>query len=231
MLEQIIAIDKQLFYFLNGIHSPLFDVTMSLFTRTEFWLFLFLTIIFCIGRVFGRKALGVFIALALIVLVADQFSGLVKDLVERLRPTHDPSMQDLVHYVVKRGGKYSYFSAHAANTFGVAMFLSLLFKNRTFNVVIFSWAMLASYTRIYLGLHFPGDIITGMIFGLLVGWAVYRLAVYLDRRFFALSSSKVDKTAMAVSQSQVVLLVFVLIICMSFLVGNILLRLGVVTLF
>ncbi|MFV0555013.1 MAG: phosphatase PAP2 family protein [Mangrovibacterium sp.] len=228
MLEKIIELDKSIFYFLNGLHSPTFDVAMSLFTRAELWGAFFIAIIICIGRTFGRKSLGVFLALGLIVLIADQGSGLVKEWAGRLRPTHDPSMQGLVHYVIKRGGKLSYFSAHAANTFGVAMFLSLLFKNRTFSIIVFSWAAIASYTRIYLGLHFPADILTGITFGLLIGWGMFRLVGYLDRRFFGLTSSRVSKTMLSVQQSQTILLVFIMTILMVILVANRLLHTGLI---
>ncbi|MFV0522323.1 MAG: phosphatase PAP2 family protein [Mangrovibacterium sp.] len=229
-MESIITLDKSVFFFLNGMHSPVFDVAMSLFTRAEFWLLLFMAIVVSIIKIFGKKAILILVAIALVVLVADQFSGLIKDLVGRLRPTHDPTMQDLVHFVKKRGGKFSYFSSHAANTFGVAMYLTLLFKNKTFGFTIFVWAAIASYTRIYLGLHFPGDILTGIAFGLLIGWLLYLLTIFLDKRFFVLASPKISEAKLAAGQSQTILLVMIGLVFMAFLVASKLLHVGLITL-
>lgn len=230
MMNEIVSLDKSVFYFLNDLHTPLFDVAMSLFTRTEAWLLLFVGVIWCIFKLFGRKGILILIAIALVILIADQFSGLIKDLVGRLRPTHDPDMQDLVHFVKKKGGKFSYFSAHASNTFGLAMFLSLLFKNRTLGLVIFSWAAIASYTRIYLGLHFPGDILTGMLFGMVLGWAVYQLVKRVDKRFFALSSSKVGEAKLDAAQARLLLLLFVVVVFSTIFIADRLLHIGLITL-
>lgn len=183
-MEQITAIDKSIFYFLNGIHSPFWDVIMALFTRTEYWLLFFVALIYYVIKRYRLKTILILVMVALTILAADQFSGLIKDLVQRLRPTHDPSMQQLVHNVLTKGGQYSYFSAHASNTFAIATLLSLVFKNNRFNIVIFIWAGLVSYTRIYLGLHFPFDILTGVIFGLALGYSAYRLLILIDGRLF-----------------------------------------------
>ena len=126
------------------------------------------------------------ITVALSIVVADQFSGIIKDTVQRLRPTHDPTMQGLVHNVLSRGGMYSYFSAHASNTFAVATLLSLILKNRNFNILIFCWAAVVSYTRLYLGVHFPFDILTGILFGMLLGWGMYKVLIFFDKRLFML---------------------------------------------
>ena len=94
----------------------------------------------------------------------------IKESVQRLRPTHNPAIESLVHIVNDyRGGSYGFVSNHASNTFALAVFLSLLFRNRYFSIGILIWAAVVSYSRIYLGVHYPGDIIGGALLG--VGWA------------------------------------------------------------
>ncbi len=228
-MDSLINLDKSIFFFLNSFHSSFWDVVMSLFTRTEYWLLLFIAIIYTIIKRFKTKTIIILVMIALVILVADQFSGLIKDLVGRLRPTHDPSMQDMVHWVKRKGGTFSFFSAHASNTFGVAMYLSLLFKNKGFSFLIFSWALIASYTRIYLGLHFPSDIITGMAFGIILGWSVYRMNIWLDNRYFALKLPKVQKARIERNDFSTLLLVFSILIVSTFLIVKGLLKAGLIS--
>lgn len=229
-MGNIVDLDKSVFLYLNSFHSPLFDVAMSLFTRTEFWVLFFLTIVYYLFKNLRTKAVLILIALALVILVADQFSGLIKDVVGRLRPSHDPTIQDLVHIVKRRGGQFGYFSAHAANTFGIAMYLTLLFKNKHFGFVIFSWAAIATYTRIYLGLHFPGDILTGMVFGIFVGWLLYQLTVKVDKRFFVMRSPRLAEVKLDNKEARIMGMVLVAIVCFTILIASRLLRMGIVTL-
>ncbi|MFV0267132.1 MAG: phosphatase PAP2 family protein, partial [Draconibacterium sp.] len=113
------------------------------------------------------KAIAALVLLALSIVIADQFSVFVKETVQRLRPTHDPDIQHLVHNVYRKGGLYGYFSSHATNTFAVAAFTARLFKNIRFQLLIYFWDALVSYTRIYLGVHYPFDVLTGALVGLL----------------------------------------------------------------
>jgi len=94
----------------------------------------------------------------------------------RLRPCHEPALEGLVHIVNgKCGGKYGFISSHAANTFGIAMMLLMWVKRRWFGVILMVWAALVSYSRIYLGVHYPGDVIGGAIWGVLCGWLMFLL--------------------------------------------------------
>lgn len=217
-MEHIIDVDKSIFFYLNGMHSPFWDVVMALFTRTEYWTLLFGVIIYYIIRRYRMKSIMILILIALCILVADQFSGLIKDTVQRLRPTHDPTMQDLVHHVLSRGGLYGYFSAHAANTFAVATFTSFIFKNRPFNFLIFSWALVVSYSRIYLGVHFPFDVLTGLLFGTALGYGAYRLLLFLDNRFFVLGLPKLAEARLRNKDFR-----YILIIVLSFVFTTLLL--------
>ncbi|RKD86198.1 phosphatase PAP2 family protein [Mangrovibacterium diazotrophicum] len=217
-MEHIIDVDKSIFFYLNGMHSPFWDVVMALFTRTEYWILLFGVIIYYIIRRYRMKSIMILILIALCILIADQFSGLIKDSVQRLRPTHDPTMQDLVHNVLSKGGLYGYFSAHAANTFAVATFTSFIFKNRAFNFLIFSWAIVVSYSRIYLGVHFPFDVLTGVTFGTALGYGAYRLLIFLDNRFFVLGLPKLAEARLRNKDFR-----YILIIVLSFVFTTLLL--------
>jgi undecaprenyl-diphosphatase len=131
-----------------------------------------------------------FVAIA--VTLCDQISVLIKDyLVQRPRPTHNPEIADLVHIIYNgdypngyRGGKYGFVSSHAANVFGVAAFLSNQFKHYRWTLFLFTWALIVSYSRIYIGVHYPLDIIFGAILGALIGIQCYVFKVrsvdYID---------------------------------------------------
>jgi len=105
----------------------------------------------------------------------------------RLRPSNDPEVSPFAHIFFKKGGMYGFVSAHAANAFSFAVFSSLLFRNRIYSLFIFPWALLIAYTRIYLGVHYPGDIIGGALLGGLVGWGIYQLMLLLENRIYPMS--------------------------------------------
>lgn len=177
MLLNIVDIDKSLTLFLNGSDCPVLDNIAYLLT-SAFWMFipLAVTLIYVLWK---NNSLASFIAvivgIALTVLVCDQFSAHVcKPLFHRLRPTHDPSIQDLVDTLYGiRGGLYGFISSHAANSFGVATFIALIVKNRRFAISAYFFAVIFSYTRIYMGVHFVGDILCGAACGVLFGWFIY----------------------------------------------------------
>jgi undecaprenyl-diphosphatase len=174
--------DKDLFLFLNGMHSPLWDYSMTLFTLTPVWILFYGTILFIIGKKYGKKSLFIFVSVILLILFADQFSNLLKHTVQRLRPSNDPAFSQLVHVFFRKGGLYGFVSAHAANTFAIATFTSLLFRNRRYTAFILPWAMMIAYTRVYLGVHYPGDILGGALLGVGVGIGIFKLLNYAESR-------------------------------------------------
>ncbi|NOQ27861.1 MAG: phosphatase PAP2 family protein [Bacteroidales bacterium] len=177
MLEFLNNLDTQLFIFLNGINSPFWDVVMRWISGSKSWIPMYLVIVAYIVYKFRWKAIITLVFIALVVTLADQISvKAFKEVFERLRPCHNPELQDIVHLVKNKcGGKYGFVSSHAANTFGVAFFLSLFFKNRNFSIFIFIWASVVSYSRIYLGVHYPFDVLGGAILGSVIGYFVYLL--------------------------------------------------------
>ena len=151
-------------------------------TKTSTWIPLGILLLYVLMRMKDWKnALLVILCVAIAITLADQMaSGIFKPLVARLRPSHNPELQGVIDLVGDyRGGKYGFFSSHAANTCAVAIFLSLLFRKRVFTVAICSWAMVNSWTRLYLGVHYVGDIMVGLIWGAFVGWMVFRLYRFL----------------------------------------------------
>ncbi len=184
MLEFLINLDTKLFLFLNGIHSPFWDKIMWAFSSSGFWIPMYLLIVAYIIYKYKWKAVITLLFIALVVTLADQISvKAFKNVFERLRPCHNPELENLVHLVKNKcGGKYGFVSSHAANTFAVAFFLVKLFNHRNFSIFIFIWAVLVSYSRIYLGVHFPFDVMGGAILGSIIGWGLFILHQFSQRK-------------------------------------------------
>jgi len=183
MMETVIQWDKQLLLLLNGSDSWLLDSLMMTLTNALTWIPFYLALVYMVVRA-NRHLKGVLCVIgcvALCLLFAGAFDDLVvKPLVARLRPTHDPEIGGLVRTVDNyRETLYGFFSAHAANTFSVALFLSLLVRRRMLTITLIAWSLLNAWTRIYLGVHYPGDVLAGLLWGAMVGYAVYRFSLRL----------------------------------------------------
>ncbi len=180
MIEFLNKLDTDLFLFLNSFHSPFWDKVMLFMSKRWEWIPLYLLLAGWVIYKFRWKSVVIFVVVALLIISSDQVSVLFKELFQRLRPCHNPGIQNLIHMVNDYcGKKYGFVSNHAANTFTLASFTSFLFRNKWYSLFIFFWAALVSYSRVYLGVHYPGDILGGMLLGAGLGilffWLYSRL--------------------------------------------------------
>jgi len=185
MIDKLLTLDRSFFLGLNGLHAAWLDQLMYWLSDPLVWLPFFIFLLYLVIRTFKWKTITILAAVAVMITVSDQVSDITKHSVKRLRPSNDPSLAASVHIVNGyRGGDLGYYSAHASNTFALATFLFLLFrkKYRYLYLLLFGWAALMTYTRIYLGVHFPLDIISGMIAGIFFGWCFGRLTLFLLSR-------------------------------------------------
>lgn len=183
LFEWLNQIDTQFFMAINGANNPFFDHFFSLFTSKEIWYPLYLLLIVLIFQKYGFKGLWVVLFFIVTVVISDQLSGLIKDLVHRFRPSHEPTLTGLVNMPNGQGGLYGFLSSHATNSFALAMLIGLLAKSKRIWVAFLLWAFLTSYSRIYVGVHYPFDVIAGAILGSLIGWGMYVLLMLFDNRF------------------------------------------------
>lgn len=185
-VENLLPIERDLFFFLNGSDSILMDNLFLTITGKIIWapIILFLVFMF-FYKTPVKVAIITVLAVALLATLCDQVSSSIfKDYFQRLRPINHPDFKDLVDTAKGyRSGGYSFISGHATNSFGIAVFLSLLFRNKWVSIPILTWAVLNSYSRIYLGVHFISDIVGGIIVGTLIAFIVYWIYIYALKRF------------------------------------------------
>jgi undecaprenyl-diphosphatase len=179
MLERF---DQQLFLFINSLNSPFFDQVMHAISGKLIWVPLYLAILIFLGIRYKRKFLVILFFIILAATLADQSSVLIKNIVLRLRPCQQPLLKGMVHLVNGEcGGLYSFVSSHATNSFNVALLSLLFIKKRWYTISIILWASIIGYSRIYLGVHYPGDVICGSMLGAIIGWSMYHLYAITDK--------------------------------------------------
>jgi undecaprenyl-diphosphatase len=170
----MVELDRNLFLYLNSLHSPFWDNIMWFMSAKLVWIPLYLFIIYLLWRKYRGKIWLVFIFAVFAIVMADQLSVFIKNSFHRLRPCRDESISNLVHLVgTYCGGKFGFVSSHAANTFALASLTAPMLQKRWYSISIFVWAALVSYSRIYVGVHYPGDVLGGTILGLLIGFGLY----------------------------------------------------------
>lgn len=174
-----IQFDKHLLLQLCGSQSLFLDSLVTTLTNAYMWIPLYIALLYVVIKNSdnARNVILVLLSAGLCVLLAGTVDdSIVKPLVARWRPARDPEIGVLVDVVNQyRGGYYGFFSAHASNTFSIAVFFSLLIRSRILSIALVLWSLTNCWTRMYLGVHYPGDILVGLLWGGIVGTVVYLL--------------------------------------------------------
>ncbi len=184
MIKYILDLDTQLFLFLNSIHYSWLDPIMELITRRDTWFPTYLVLIFYLIYRNKKEAAYQIIGIILAVALSDQLcSSFLKPLVGRLRPCHEPALQGLIHMVTDCGGQFGFCSSHAANGFALAVSLYFYFGKNIYTLIGFIWAITISYSRIYVGVHYPLDVIFGAFIGSAFGFLSHTLISIFKKKF------------------------------------------------
>ena len=187
MIESLLHYDQQFFLYLNNLGTPSWDEFWRIVTQKWSSLPLYVLLLYLVFKKFGVKAtIIVMICAGLMITATDQLANLFKYILfKRPRPCREQELELLMRFVADGCGRYGYFSAHAASSMAAAVFLGLLLKPfyKALPFLLLLWASVVAYSRIYLGVHYPLDIITGMFFGAWIGLAVYKLNVWAQGRF------------------------------------------------
>jgi len=195
VLEILKSADKDLFLFFNGMNNSFLDFVMYWASNRFIWIPFYALLLYFIIRRFGKRTYLILLLVAGMITISDQVSStLVKNSVQRIRPCHDPELQSQVHLVYGIcGGRYGYFSSHASNSWALAIFLILLFRKSSqtthdqkftsiISFVLIAYAFIVSYSRIYLGIHYPFDVVSGIIFGLILSFIFAHGFFYITQR-------------------------------------------------
>jgi undecaprenyl-diphosphatase len=185
-IDALIGQDQHFFLWLNGMHSPPMDTLMWWITYKYTWIPMYLVLAILTLREDRRKGLFILLTVVIAVIVADKItSGLMKPYYMRFRPCHEPALQGLVHQVTDCGGLYGFASSHASTSFALAITWFVLLKNQARYIwLLLIWAFIYSYSRVYVGVHYPGDILVGALVGLACGWASICLNNIFLKRFY-----------------------------------------------
>ena len=186
MLDQLLHYDTQVFIYLNNLGSEPWDSLWLFITHKLSSIPIYAFLLFLVYRNYGLKGtLIIMVCVALMITATDQISSLFKYGIRRPRPCQVPELKAHMRYIADGCGRFGYFSAHAANAMAAAVFLGLSLKKwyRYLPLLLFIWAIVTAYSRLYLGVHYPLDILSGMIFGAFTGWIFYLLQRKAQKKF------------------------------------------------
>jgi len=171
-MEWLIELDTHLFLAINGMHTDTWDNIMWWISGKYTWWPFYLLVLGYLGYTGRWQLLPMILFIALGITLTDQTSvHLFKNVFHRLRPCHEPLLEGMVHIVNNKcGGQYGFISSHASNAFGVALLVIGWTRKHWITAVMLTWAMLIAYSRVYLGVHYPGDVIAGGVWGAVCGW-------------------------------------------------------------
>lgn len=220
MLEEILPWERDLFLLLNSPHTPFFDNFMWLYSQIWSWLPFYIVLFgILVYKKTWKESLLIIAAIILLVLLCDQISShICKPYFHRFRPTHHPDFENIVKTVFGyRGGSYGFISGHATNSFGFAVFLSLVFRNKYLTFILFLFASINAYSRIYLGVHFISDIVAGAIVGSIIGFLVYKLYMFARKKFLKNPRRGYKPLLYTPQQSAILIITYlILVFCYSF---------------
>ena len=174
----MINFDTELFLFLNGLHADWLDPVMTFISGKLTWTPFYLVLLYLVIKNYKKQSILIILGIILLIVCSDQISsGIFKPLFERPRPCHNEAIKDLVYLPNGHcGGAYGFISSHACNVFALAVFMTNILKRyyRKIGWVMFVWASLVAYSRIYMGVHYPGDVIVGAAVGAIIGWLMFK---------------------------------------------------------
>ena len=184
IINYLNQVDTSVFLYLNGFHNQYWDYFMTMYSSRFVWVPFYASFLYVMIRNLHIKVtIASLLVIVAIIFICDQTaSTILKPMVERMRPSNlDNPISPWVHVAFNyRGGRYGFPSSHAANAWGMVFFAMYLARNRKLNLFLLAWAIVMAYSRAYMGVHYPGDILVGIFFGALYATLCYYLLAYID---------------------------------------------------
>lgn len=179
-MDELLRLDTEWFMSIHSVRNGFLDFIMPVFTNRWIWIPLYVIMAFALLRRYGKRMAVIAPVIAIMILISDQGANLFKENVKRPRPCHNPELISTFHVTTPNGcgGPFGYFSGHAANSFAISLLMCLLVRRKDIDrwkpwLILFLWALMVSWSRIYMGVHYPGDVLSGAVFGMIVAGLVY----------------------------------------------------------